>query len=325
MTKQAYFISSDDLFLVDEAKNKLVSALKIKKQAEIVRLSCYGNENLQDDIAELKIPDLFAAHKVLVLTAAEGKWHQSTVKAITTLLENIEKTPTITVVIALCQFKSQQLKTKALQAIQKCCQVKLIPVPKDLKLNQWIQKQSSSYQLSLNPEAITYLKEHSHGHLYACDQLLQKCALMGLKNISDNDLIQIMSDFSKYTIYDLVAAIAKGDKQSEAIFDYLVSQKAALTLILWNIINLLKLSYTASFEMKYLGIPLSQVLSKLWYQQKTDTENLIKRLSITQINLCLQQAYAIDKQVKSKGAEESAMAIHHIILSMLNGAAICVD
>jgi|GEM_PF-3119908 len=324
MSKQAFFISSDDLFLVDQAKNKLIAALKNKEEAEVVRISCYGNESIQDQLTELTIPDLFSPKKVLVLTAAEGKWHASTVKSVTALLDNLSQTPYLFIVIALCQFKAQQLKTKALQAIQKSCQVKIIATPKDNKLDQWIQTQAKSYKVSLSSEAIGYLKEHTQAHLYACDQLLQKCSLMGMSKISEKDLLNIMSDNSKYTIYDLMSAMAKGERQTLDIFNYLVSQKTAIVLILWNIINSLKMAYTASFNMKYLNMPRSEVLSKLWYQQKSDTEQFINRLTFQQINSCLQKTFSIDKLVKSKGEAETIMAIHEVLLAITKGSPICV-
>lgn len=323
MTKQAFFISSDDLFLLDSYKNALVTKIKKANNCEVIRLSCYGNESLQDALTELTIPDLFAAKKLVVITVAEGKWHASTPKAIQGLLDNLSKTPYLTVIIALCQFKSQQLKNKTMLALQKPCDIKALPIPKGPKLDAWILAQAKKYKLILQTDAVNYIKEHSQSHLYACDQLLQKAMIMGLSEVSEAHLLQMMSDFSKYTIYDLMTAMANGSSQALNILTYLFSQKTATTLILWNIINTLKLAYTASYQTQFHGLPLREAVAKLWYQQKADTELIVKRLSFKTISLCLQQAYGLDKVVKRSGEAETQIAITELLSSLVHGKVVC--
>ena len=319
MTNQAFFITSDDLFLLDTYKNTLAKKIKETCHCQVIRLSCYGNENIQEQLMELSMPDLFSSKKLLMITAAEGKWNENTAASLEKLLENLSKKPHLFVIIALCEFKSQQLKSKSIQSLQKYCEVKALPIPEGKQLDAWILAQAKKYHLSLNTKAMTYLKDHSKGHFYACDQLLQKCQLLGMNELTEHDLHPLMTDNSKYTIYDLISSMCIGSGHAESILEYLVSQKTAVILILWNIINILKLAYNASFHVKIQGIPISQALDKLWYQQKIDTERVVKRLSFMEISQCLQQAYTLDKIIKRSGESETLMALKELILIVAKG------
>jgi DNA polymerase III delta subunit len=313
MTPQAFFINSDDLFLLDTYKNNLAEQIKKERQCEVIRLSCYGNENMQEELLQHSMPDLFACHKLLILTAAEGKWSDTTVSTLEKLLENLSKKTYLSVIIALCQFKAQQLKTKSILSLQKHCEVKTVPIPEGKQLDTWIQNLAKKHSLTLSHDAIVYLKNHSKGHLYACDQLLQKCVLMEIKHISKEDLHGLMINASKYSIYDLMSAMSQGAVHTQSILDYLLSQKTSMILILWNCISLLKNAYTASFQMTFQSIPLSQAMDKLWYQQKIDTQHIVKRLPFQEISQSLQKAYRLDKIIKGSGESESVMALTHLI------------
>jgi DNA polymerase III delta subunit len=319
MSQQAFFITSDDLFLLDTCKNNLAQHIKNDYRSEIIRLSCFGHENIHEQLDALAMPDLFSSSKLLILTAAEGKWSDSTVTALEKLLNTISKKKYLFIIIALCQFKPSQLKTKALISLQKQCEVQNLSAPQGKQLESWIQNHAKNYKLTLEKDAISFLKDHSKGNLYACDQLLQKCVLMEMTQITPENLHRLMINSSKYTIYDLMSAMSEGSKTTLTLLDYLLSQKTPLILILWNCIHLLKSAYTASFQIHYLGLSLAKATDQLWYQQKIDAQHIVKRLSFSQIAQCLQQAYRLDKIIKGSPELESVMGLKQVIIAISQG------
>ena len=323
MSKQAFMLISDDLFLLNQSKQKMIADIQAKLNVEVVRLTCTGSERLEEDIKAATIPDLFSPNKLIVITAAEGKWHLSTTKALDELLSTLSKNPNLYILIALCELKAQQLKTKTIQKLQSYCQVKTIKVPVGMQKLQWINKHAKQFKLTIQQDALQEIDLRTNGHLYACDQLFQKCHLLGIDTITLKSLDQLIGNFSKYTIYDYMTSLCKGDQQSQQILDYLQGQKVATTLILWNIINILRLTYNISFQVHKLGIPYALASKKLWFLQKTDVELLFKRLNQSQLLDLLQQAFSLDKIIKSKGEAETWSQLAYLNKAILAGKVLC--
>ena len=324
-SKSAFLIHSDSLLLLEERKEALIETITAQQTIKIIRLSCHGSEKITERLNEYATPDLFASKQLIVITAAEGKWNVNTPKALLTLLENLAQKPHLSIIIALCQFKPAQLKTKQMQKLQKNAKFELLKMPQGAALNQWLRQRAKQYGCMLDDDASSMLQQQTHGHLLAADQILQKFRLMGVQHINQDQLVQVLTNHAKYTVFDFISACCHGQQQAINIIRYLKEQKFAPTLLLWNLCNTLKQAYTMQYQCCHEGKSIAQTMSHLWKKQQTDFSALLRRTTLENISDLVACAFDIDLTIKSQGDEATWYQLELLTRAIITGKTSCLS
>jgi DNA polymerase III delta subunit len=324
-SRSAFLIHSDSLLLLEERKETLIKNITAQESIKIIRVSCHGSEKIADNLNEYATPDLFASKQLIVITAAEGKWNVNTPKALITFLEGLAQRPHLSIIIALCQFKASQLKTKQFQKLQNHAQFESIKMPQGAALNQWLQVRAKNYGCTLEADSLSMLKQETMGHLLAADQILQKFQLMGVNQITQQQLIQVLTNHAKYTAFDFISACCHGQSQAMTIMNYLKEQKIAATLLLWNLCNTLKQAYTMRYQCHYEGKSTTQTMGHLWKKQQSDYSALLRRLDMHNIADLVTHAFSIDHTIKSAGEDATWYQLELLARAMVTGKTLCLS
>ncbi len=108
------------------------------------------------------------------------------------------------------------------------------PVSRD-ELPNWIAKRAAKNGQHLSDDAVEYIANSTEGNLLACAQEINKLVLVcPKKEVELTDLINAISDVSRYSPQDLSEAILSGDAGKVAkIIDVLEAENVVIPSFLW--------------------------------------------------------------------------------------------
>ncbi len=123
------------------------------------------------------------------------------------------------------------------------------------EMPRWIAQRANKMGLKLAREAVALLADRLEGNLLAAQQELEKLKLLHPNNsieISTDDVLESVSDASRYDVFNLTDACLAGKaKQSAKIISHLRLEGLEVTFVLWAL----------SKEIRLL-LHLSQALNK---------------------------------------------------------------
>lgn len=163
----------------------------------------------------------------------------------------------------------------------------------------WVAKRMRRSGLQPTQEAIRLLTERIEGNLLAADQEIRKLSLLfHQQRIDVEQVLQVVADSSRFSVFDLSDAVLHGDKRRIAhVLMILREEDTALPLILWSLSTLSRQLYDACFNVMQ-GQTAEQAMGYMPYNKKAAFQTAMRRLYDADWALILAKNFTIDRMSK---------------------------
>ncbi len=171
----------------------------------------------------------------------------------------------------------------------------------------WVAKRMRNSGLEPSQEAVRLLTERIEGNLLAADQEIKKLVLLTGKGSVDVDqVMQVVADSSRFSIFDLSDAVLLGDsRRVHHVLSVLREEGTAMPLILWSISTLSRQLHDMCYKVMQ-GESEAQAMSVAGFipqARKALFPPAIRRLRGANWSELLQQNFTIESM--SKGQSET--------------------
>jgi DNA polymerase-3 subunit delta len=193
---------------------------------------------------------LFSEKQIIDLRIPSGKPGAAGSKAIQAYLAKIPDDKLLIIQMGKVDYRSKKTKWfKAIEAAGISIQVWPLSPPQTLA---WIAKRIKQAGLSVSQDAVQLLSRYVEGNLVAASQEIQKLyTIFGSTQISEQQLLEAITDCSHYSLFDLVDAILSAQpKRVRHILDVLQQENMPLPLLLWAMTDLGRKLYQANFALR---------------------------------------------------------------------------
>ena len=323
-----YWVSGDDVFLVNQAVKDITSAARAQG-FEIERESISSSVTFSVDrfFTLTRALSLFATRRC-ILIHVEVKPAAAFLEALKEYLA--ARDPSLVLVVSsgrLAAATVQQKEFKALESdsdsAKQLNHLAIWPLDRE-QVPTFLIQHAKRYQLYLDLEVARRLGALTEGNLFAADQVLEKLSLSpqsNAKKVSQEDLDQITESQTRFELFDLVSAVLVGDaKRSWQIWTQLQAQKMEPILVLWALAKELRLLATLHEKMQEQGTAnsLSELLKqhKFWEKRAREVSLALKRWSYAQCLSFLQCAAKIDRVLKGAEKGETSLLIGELLAKM---------
>lgn len=238
-----YFISGDEPLQSMEAADAVRKAANHRGYTERDILTVEGQFDwglLQSASDSLS---LFAERKILDLRIPTGKPGQQGSKAIVAYLKKIPSDKILLIQSGKIDYRSRNAAwVKALDQAGVVIQIWDLSPAQTLG---WVAKRMRQANLQPSQDAVRMLTERVEGNLLAAAQEIQKLhILFGEGQITDEQVIESVTDSSRFSIFDLSDAIMTADqKRVQHILKILREEGTATTLVLWAVTDIARKLY----------------------------------------------------------------------------------
>ncbi|MCZ6711820.1 MAG: DNA polymerase III subunit delta, partial [Gammaproteobacteria bacterium] len=202
----AYFVSGDEVLLVQEACDAIVAEAErqgfSERSVQYVETGFRWDDILQDAASM----SLFAERRIIDVRAPANKFD----RVASETLRSYADAPSddILLLIRTGRLDAKQRSTAWFKALDKLGVMVLIWPVDSVELPKWLGGRLRAAGLQLAPEAVTYLCEQVEGNLLAAVQEIEKLKLANLEQpISAEALMQVMEDSAHYDAFELIDAV----------------------------------------------------------------------------------------------------------------------
>jgi len=292
-----YFISGDEILLIEEAKSLIRKAALEQEFTEHDIFHVEKGFAWQSLLSAIKNFSLFNDKKIIELHLSSIKLETAGIKIIEDYLGNpaLDKI----LIIITPKLTAGWQKTKWLKTVEeKYVFLQVWPV-EARELPMWIEQRIKSRGLSASFQVCKLLAEQVEGNLLAAAQEIEKLAILYGQTRLDVTHIEAVTDSSHYNIFGLVDAALQGDaKKVVEITLHLQAEGEEPILLLWalsrelrTLINILKNKNSMAFEKACQN---EQVLVK----RVPLVKNSLLRLQLQELEQMLVHAAKIDLLIK---------------------------
>jgi len=172
----------------------------------------------------------------------------------------------------------------------------------------WVAKRMRAEGMRPSNDAVRLLTERVEGNLLAATQEISKLKLLfgdgdnsGEIVIDDKQVLESVSDSSRFSIFDLSNAVMMGDvHRIQHIHHNLKEEGAPVQLMLWTLSDLSRQLYNASFSLSN-GVAASQILSKMPRPRQKPFQVAMQRMQHADWPAILKKNGEIDRLSKGQG------------------------
>jgi DNA polymerase-3 subunit delta len=171
----------------------------------------------------------------------------------------------------------------------------------------WVAKRMRAVSMRPSNDAVRLLTERVEGNLLAAVQEISKLKLLFGSDdgqeitIEDKQVLESVSDSSRFSIFDLSNAVMMGDvHRVQHIHHNLKEEGTPVQLILWTLSDLSRQLYNASFSLKE-GVSTSQILSKMPRPRQKPFQVALQRMQYADWAPILKKNGEIDRLSKGQG------------------------
>lgn len=236
-----YVVSGDDVLQKNDALQLLRKAAKAAGYTERLRLSAEVLADQEQLYSSLYSNSLFTEKRLLELDLRESTPNKVSGQI---LQEYAEKPAADTLLlIDSAKIDPKVAKSAWYKAFEKSGVVIAIwPVPRE-QLPKWIQNRARKYKLQFHPDAANLLADYVEGNLIAAAQTIEKLYLLKPEKNIDTEIIQtILTDESRFTLFDFIDSLLAGSKsRSLHILESLREEGLEPILIVWGITRELRI------------------------------------------------------------------------------------
>jgi len=270
-------------------------------------------------IADSQALSLFAERKLVELRFS-GKPDAA---AADVLINFAQRPPEDTLLlITLPKLDAAAQKSKWFTALDNHgVQITVYPVDASA-LPGWLSQRAQSLGLRLPTEALQLLADRTEGNLLAAAQALEKLRLLSDGNdISFDTVASLVSDSTRYSVFDLADAVLMGDASRAArLLLGLESEGQAESVVLWALQKDLRALTLAAEQMSQSGQQAlsSQALNQLgfWAKRQGPAQQALRRLSLIRLQRLTSGVIDVDKAIKGQSPERAWDALLRLTMAM---------
>lgn len=294
-----YLVSGDEFLLVKEACD-LVRKLAIDanySEREVFNIET--GFNWEKFVASTSNSSLFG-EKTLVELNLNGKIGDVGSEVLQNYLQKPSKDKIILIITN--KLDAAQQKTKWFKAVDACgFIVQIWPIDAS-QMPAWIMKRLAQHNLKISTQGVKILADYAFGNLLAAAQEIEKISLIyGDGNITPEQIIEVITDNSKFNIFNLIDTSLAGNKNLVLhILDNLKAEDIEPTIILWSIARELRVLINMSLGAE----------QNIWDKRKVLFRQALSRHKTNSLQNLLQQATKIDRIIK--GADNQHILWHEI-------------
>ncbi len=206
-----YFISGDDTLLVEEAVEAVLAAARARGYSERVVLHAEGNFRWQELLSEGASLSLFSEKKILDVRNPVPKFDKEATEALRDYCTRLA--PPDTLLLLRCPRIEGRQKNAAWFKILDAAGVVVQTWPVKLgELPRWLKARLERMDVTLSPEALTFLAQRVEGNLLAAVQEMEKLKIAALPQpVSMEALLAVLEDSAHYDTFELLDAAMMGD------------------------------------------------------------------------------------------------------------------
>ena len=237
---------------------------------------------------------LFGDKKLLELRLPSGKPGTAGAKA----LQEYCQQPAEDVLLLINSGKLEKaaLNSKWVKAIEQVgVQIRIWPLT-GMDLIQWMQARLLAEGLADDRASAEYLASRVEGNMLAAAQEIEKMALLAIDTETTTEAW--FADQSKYTVFDLVDAILRGQRpQVIKILAHLQRESFAPNLVLWGLAELLRAVLYAD-----IGNATKGVQNAFFYNKRNQLNQHVTKFTSLQLYTLLAKCGQIDRMIKGRAS-----------------------
>ncbi len=312
-----YLITGDEPLLSEESCDLLRHNLQQQGFSEREVLHVDGSFSWEYLLECANALSLFAEKKIIELRLGGSKLNKKSSEILQQYLNN--PAPDNILLIIADKLDGNSKKSAWFKAVDKSgVVVEIWPVETE-QLPNWIRQRAAQIELQLDEDAIQLLCDRIEGNLLAAKQELSKLSLL-FKNqvVTAEDVVDAVSDSSRYDIYGLADAALQGQPaRCTKILQVLRQDGTQPPVVLWSLSKELR-SLAAIQSAQQNGQSFDAVCQRerIWGKRKPLARQAARRLSTEQINKALQQCAEVDKIVKGMSTGDSWLLLTSIALTL---------
>lgn len=248
------FISGDEPLLVQEARELVFSQAASRGFSEKEMIYMDSSFQLSSLLLSTQNQSLFSDKKIIDLRNPTEKFDAPMTNFLQSFLSHSPDDRII--VISTGKLTPAQQKTAWCDNIKKnAVFVSIWPIKLE-EFPQWIIERTKQSRLTLSFDLAHMIAHFCEGNLLAAYQVIEKLNLMHANAvITKEQVIAILSDHARFSIFDLSNAIAKRDaKKTIRIMTRLQQSGEEPILVLWNLSRLLREKNMKNGLQKAAGI-----------------------------------------------------------------------
>ncbi|MGH1461640.1 MAG: DNA polymerase III subunit delta [Neptuniibacter sp.] len=312
-----YLITGDEPLISEESSDVLRHSLQQQGFTEREVLHVDGSFSWEYLLECANALSLFAEKKVIELRLGGSKLNKKASEILQQYLSN--PAPDNILLIIAEKLDGSSKKSAWFKAVDKTGVIIEIWPVETKQLPNWIRQRAAQIELKLDDEAIQLLCDRIEGNLLAAKQELSKLSLLFSNQVvTAEDVVEAVSDSSRYDIYGLADAALQGQPgRCNKILQVLRQDGTEAPVVLWALSKELR-SLSAIQHGQNNGKAFDQICQqeRIWGKRKPLAREAARRVTPEQINLALQLCADSDKMVKGILPGDPWMNLSRIALTL---------
>ena len=312
-----YLIYGDEPLLVQEALDAIRSAARTRGYSERVCLTVEAGFDWNRFWESAVSPSLFAERRLMELYLGGAKLDEAGGK----ILQAYANRPAEDVLLLLSAGKldAGAQKSAWFSALEAAGIVVPVWPIEASQLPAWIEQRMRAQGLLPTPAAIALLAERVEGNLLAAAQEIARLQLLfGGGAITAEQLLAVVGDSARYSVYDLVDAALAGQVERVVRIVYgLRDEGVEPVLVCWALhreIRLLALLAFASAQGQALEGEMAR--NKVWEKRKPLLRRALQRLPVRVCRRLLDRCAHLDQLIKGVATGNAWDEILNLALSL---------
>lgn len=305
-----YLVSGDEPLLVMEA----CDAIRAKARSEGIeeRYLFHAEAGFDWNLVreEANALSLFASRKIIEVRIPNAKPSDkgASIEAIATLCDQN------TVLLIVCpRLDVKTQKTKWVKALdQSGILLPIWPIERQ-QYPGWLKRRTQQAGLQLEPSALSLLAAQTEGNLLAAVQEIEKLKLMGLSNISEDNIRESIGDHARFDAFSLADTCLLGQTQDAVrMLSHLLAEGIEPIMILGALLR--KTRQLISLN-GLSGQSLSEAFKRngIWPKQQPPFKSALQRLNENELHKAISLAARIDASVKGSG-DDTRLLLSELVL-----------
>lgn len=296
-----YLITGDEPLLIQEALDAIRlhcknSGFDERKILEVDRKFDWSSLN-----EEANTLSLFAEKTLTELRLGKAKPGTPGAKALQQYCDNLPEDKIL--LISANKLDASTLKSKwcsrldQLGAVVQIWPINLNEMPK------WLAQRANKIGLNISRDAVSLLSERLEGNLLAAQQELEKLKLLHPENtqqISADDVLDSVSDASRYDVFNLTDACLSGNqKLSAKIISNLKLEGVEVSFVLWALSKEVRLVLSLAHALsKGQSLPTLFKQQRIIQKRQAGLSKAAQKHSPAQLLIMLDQCKRADDLIK---------------------------
>ncbi|ARU87204.1 DNA polymerase III subunit delta [Pseudomonas sp. M30-35] len=315
-----YVVSGDEPLLCQEACDAIRAATRAQGFSERQVFNAETNFDWGSLLQASASLSLFADKRLLELRIPGGKLSDKGVALLEYLARPAEDT---VLLISLPKLDGSTQKSKWAKALIEGANTQFLQIwPVDTnQLGQWIRQRMAQSGLTASQEAVEMIAVRVEGNLLAAAQEIEKLKLLAKDNQVDVDTVQAsVADSARFDVFGLIDAALNGEAaHALRMLEGLRGEGVEPPVILWALAREVRMLATIAQQYSQ-GIPLDKAFSSarppVWDKRRPLVSKALQRHSAPRWGKLLEDAQAIDAQIKGQAPGDAWSSLNMLTLSM---------